>query len=168
MADKIKNNFKQRESLPSETGQSAGKEFSKKEILEQSRQFVEGVGEVVEGVEVAETTGEIAENLGESKKKVAGGGFTVNQQQQVVGATQTLPSIEIMRIQVSTQIKKEIRMLEKEANRLMRSPGGFHPFKLNTIVAKIRTLRDILASLADVTADALKGLWLKFVKGITQ
>jgi len=170
MADKIKNISQHKESLPGESGRREGKGISEKdekEIVEKSREFVEGVSEVVQGAETVETAGEVSEEMSEGKKKASGGGSGKNQQDQDVGIKATMPpSIEIMRIQVSTQIKNEIRMLEKEAARLMSSPGGFQPFKLNTVVAKIRELRDILSSLAYATADALKGLWLKFVKGI--
>jgi hypothetical protein len=169
MADKIKNIESSRESLPkggkierrdSEKGES-------KEISEKSREFVEGVSEVVEGAETAETTGEIAEGISEGKKKAPTGGTKSGTTGSAAVSKEIPPSIEIMRIQVATQIKKEIRILEKEAAKLMKGTGGFHPFKLNMVVSRIRTLSDILSGLAYATAETMKNWWMKYVKGIT-
>jgi hypothetical protein len=135
-----------------------------KEIEKASREFVEGVSEVVEGAEGAETVaGEVGEKSGEGKKKASEKG--------IGGAAGTVtpvsgpPTIEIMCIQISTQIKKEIRMLEKEV-KLLKKRGNFNAAKLNGVVAKIRELRDILANLAYVSVETLKGWWKKFVEGI--
>jgi hypothetical protein len=174
MADKINSISVSKESLPVERGKEGQREKGEKaerNIQEKSKEFIEGVSEVVEGVENAEgveTTGEVAEGLGEGKKKAAAvGGISSSSGKPVNHQPIAPPSIEIMRIQVSTQIKNEIRMLEKEAARLMRGSGGFHPFQLNKVVSKIRELKDILSGLAYATAETLKGWWMKFVKGIT-
>jgi|GEM_PF-2659995 len=171
MADKIRNISVSRETLPGEVGGIGQKEKPGKEenvIQEKSQQFVEGVSEVVEGAEGAETTGEISEQVGESRKKVSSGGGGISPRGSVAQMdTKTPPSIEIMRIQVATQIRNEIRVLEKEVNRLIRGSGSFHPFKLNMLMSKIRELRDILSGLAYATTETIKGWWIKFVKGIT-
>ncbi len=71
-----------------------------------------------------------------------------------------------MQIQVSTKIEKEIRILEKEMAKLMSAHrSNFSPHKLNDVIARIRSLREILANLVYSTADAIKALWLKYVKG---
>lgn len=141
-----------------------------REIKETAEKFIEGVSEVVEGAEVAEfAEGQVGEQIKEGKKKAPGAGvggaaakaglFDIS---QIV-----LPTIEVMRTQVALQIKKEIHLLEKEAAKIMSSPGQFSPFKLNGIVAKIRELKELLAHLAFATLETLKSWWLKFVKGIT-
>ncbi len=141
---------------------------SGKEIKETAKELIEGVSEVVEGAEAAEVVeGRVGETTKEGKKKTAGGIKTG------VGAVAGLqkvsapPTIEIMRIQVSTQIKNEIRILEKEAVKLMTGGANFQPFKLNGIVAKIRELKNILANLAYASVETIKGWWMRFVKDIT-
>jgi hypothetical protein len=137
---------------------------SGKEIIATSKEFVEGVSEVVQGVEEAEgAEGNITELSAEDKRKIgdAGGGASAASKKR------EMPSIEIMQIQVATQIKKEIRILEKEAAKMIKNPNEFSAFKLNGIIAKIRELKDILASMAFATVDAIKGWWVKFVKGLT-
>jgi hypothetical protein len=170
MTDKIKNISTSGETVHSEGGRSGQKEKNGKadrEIKEKSQEFIEGVSEVVEGVESVETTGEVAEELGEGKKKApSAGGKGGTQGVQNLLEQISPPSIDIMRIQVATQIKNEIRILEKEVVRLMRSNASFHPFKLNKVVSKIRELKDILSGLAYATAETIKGWWMKFVRGI--
>jgi len=170
MADKIKNVSVSKESHPGEGRRGINKEKAEKtaiDIREKSQEFIEGVSEVVEGAEAVETTGEVAERTGEGKQKAPSGSGKGAQGAFVHSEPSSPPSIEIMRIQVATQIKHEIRILEKEAARLMRGSGGFHPFKLNSVISKIRYLRDILSGLAYATTETLKGWWMKFVKGIT-
>ncbi len=129
-----------------------------REVRETSKEFVEGVSEVVESVE----TGEVSEKTGEDKKKGPQGKFPSGG-----GAAQTkvqlqplsLPRIEVMQIQIATAIKKEIAVLEKEAVRVSDKP-----FALSEVVGKIRDLRNILSNLTHLTFEALKGLWMKFVK----
>lgn len=139
-----------------------------KEIKETSDKFTEGVSGVVEGVEFTE--GNVGEKVKEGKKVAPmGGGTTAGQTQTAVFDMSqiVLPKIEVMRSQVSQQIKKEIVTLEKEAARMMRNPTNFSPFKLNAVVSKIRELKEILANLAYATMESLRGWWIKFVKGIT-
>lgn len=173
MAGKIKNSSNTKEGSSIERDYTVDKERSgknDKEIIEKSREVGKGLSEVVEGaesVEGVETTGEVSEKSGEGRNKASSGLGKGSGASMGDIKKEPPPSIEIMRIQVSTQIRKEIRLLEKEAARLMRSPGSFHPFKLNMIVAKIRELKDILSGLAYATAETMKTWWMRFVKGIT-
>jgi len=168
MADNFGKNPEKHE-VAEKSGERTEKiKHGEKEIKETSKGFVEGVSEVVEGSEVVEfATGEVAEKSGEGKNRAPAGGGKASTNQAIQVKSSAPPTIEIMRIQVSTQVKNEIRLLEKEASKLLNSPGNFNPFKLNGIVAKIRELKDILASMAYATAETIKGWWMKYVKGIT-
>lgn len=131
-------------------------------LRETSREFVEGVTEVVESVE----TGEIPEEVKEGKKivppgKVSTGGAAGAFLQP---APLVYPKIEVMQMQISQAVEKEIHNLEHEVKKITSSPAQFKPFVLNGIVAKIREFKDILANLTHVTLETLKGWWLKYVK----
>ncbi len=141
-----------------------------KEIKQTSREFVEGVSEVVEGSEVAETAeGNVAEEERKGKNKFPAGGMPGGSVAGKFGADEKaeIPPIEVMQSQIATMIRKEIRILEKEAKQIMFSSKKFSPFKLNGIISKIRMLKDILANLGYAAAETVKGWWMKFVKGIT-
>jgi len=170
MADTFSNNpesshetIKHPESSPKEN-----KTPESKEIKEASKEFIEGVGEIVETAEGGEVTdGNVGENMGEDKKSGPQGSMKGGAGgQAVVKKIVKEPSIEIMQIQISTQIKHEIRVLEKEMKAL-QSGRHFNPMKLNLTVSKIRGLRDILANLAHVAAETVKTWWNEFVKGVT-
>lgn len=155
MVDNLRNNPESRERGPVEKIKK--KQEESREVRETSKEFVEGVSEVVESVE----TGEVAETAGEDKKKGPQGKFPTKggTATQVKIEPLVLPRIEVMQIQIATAIKKEIAVLEKEAERVSNNP-----FALNSVVGKIRTLKDMLADLTHVTFETLKGWWMKFVK----
>lgn len=125
------------------------------------------IREVLEGTEVAEfIEGEVSETAGEGKKRVGSGMPKADGgAKAAAGGALVLPRVDVMRIQISTRIQKEIASLEQEKNRIMRSPGHFEPFHLNIVISKIRSLKDILATLAHATTETVKGLWQKFVRG---
>ena len=140
------------------------KPLETKELKEQAKEFIEGVSEVVEGAEVSEAPeGEISEIAKESKRKAPSGKGV--SKSHAGAAKVVLPELDVMVIQIKTRVKKEILELEKERKQLMRSPSNFSPFKLNQIVSKIRYLKDVLAELAYATADGVKQLWYKYVRG---
>jgi hypothetical protein len=167
MANKISQNTEKNINAPSEKQRPGQKEEQKeREIRETSKEFIEGVNELVEGVEAAEVSeGEVSESAKEGKRKAPTGAIGATDKAAV--ASKAMPSIEIMQIQIATQVKNEIKVLEKQAARMLRNPAEFSAFKLNGIVAKIRELKDILAGLAYATVETVKGWWMKFVKGIT-
>jgi len=134
------------------------KQDESRELRETSKEFVEGVSEVVESVE----TGEVAERTGEDKKKGPQGRFPVTgDRKQVKVDLQPIdyPRIEVMRIQIATEIKKEIVVLLREAVKVSNNP-----FALNAVIARIRDMKDVLSDLTHLTIEKLKDLWLKFVK----
>lgn len=149
-----------------ESSEVEKKSLDSKEIKEASKEFVEGIGEVVDSVENAEISDDnVSENTGEDKKKGPQGSMKTGKAQAVTKDDDDVkvPSIEIMQIQIATQIKNEIRVLEKEM-RSLQSGSRFNPMKLNATVSRIRNLRDILSNLAHVTLETLKGWWMDFVK----
>jgi len=124
------------------------------------------------GLENAEvmTTGEVSEDVKEDRKVFNGaaGSATAAQTAQAALAKQVkIPSVEIMRKQVAVEIRKEIRLLEHQAKKIMSNPSEFSPFTLNGMVSKIRELKEILGQLAYATVENLKSWWMKYVKGIT-
>jgi hypothetical protein len=172
MADKVSKNTEHREEGPAKKeapGRPSVAGRKEKEIKETSKGFLEGVSEIVEGTEAAEISeGEVSENVKEGKSTSPSAGFKQGAGNAGEASRKAAePSIEIMRIQVATQIKQEIRILEKEAAKLLRNPSSFSAFKLNGIIAKIRELKDILSGLAYATVETIKGWWMKFVKRIT-
>ena len=166
MPDKTNKNLNQIGGVerPSEPSGIEKKEKGE-DLKEHSREFIEGVSEVVEGAETAEIAdGEVSERLKEGKKKApagGGGGKATASTAQVA-----IPELDVMVIQISTKIKKELFALEKEKKQIMRHPTKFDASKFNKVVARIRDLRDILANLAHETTEKLKDLWLTHVKGI--
>ncbi len=164
MANNFKNypnrlgGLEKRESKSEEKGQE-----NDKDLKETSQEFVEGVGEVVEGAETAEVAGEhISEKVGESRSKYSGrSNSTVSDTK--FSTTADFPELDVMVIQISTRIKKELTALDKERKRYMKL-GRFNPSKLNEIMSRIRELGDILADLATSTADNIKDLWKRFVQ----
>ncbi len=138
-------------------------EGGEKDVKEASREFVEGVSEVVEDAESAEVvSGRVSEKASEDKSKYSGakksGGDSATMTQ-----TAPYPELDVMVIQISTRIKKELTALEKERKKYMK-PGRFNPSKLNEIMARIRELGDILAEVANSTAENIRDLWKRFVQ----
>ncbi len=159
MADKV---FKSPEGAPAQGPENKKESGQEQQISQTSEVLTENLAEV------AEIMSEIpSENQSEGKGKVSNGSLSSAKKSQVSGVAVKpfkIPSLEIMRIQISTQINKEIKMLEKEANMMMLNPASFNPFKLNGIVSRIRDLKDILSNLAIATVETMKGWWIKFVK----
>jgi|WetSurMetagenome_2_1015567.scaffolds.fasta_scaffold200570_2 hypothetical protein len=158
-----------REEKETTGNRSEAESHKEREIRETSRGFLEGVSEVVENAEVAEVSeGDVSENVKEQKKSAPAAGMkSSGAATAATSESEAPPSIEIMRIQIATQVKNEIRQLEKEAAKMLKNPSSFSAFKLNGMVSKIRELKEILAGLAYATVETMKGWWTKFVKGIS-
>lgn len=154
MVDNLSHSPERQERGPSEKIEK--KQEESRELRETSKEFVEGVSEVVESVE----TGEVAERTGEDKKKGPQGRFPGKGVKQVKVELKPIefPKIEVMQIQIATEIKHEIAMLISEAKKTNS------PYELSGILGKIRGFRDILSELTHLTIEKLRDLWLKFVK----
>jgi hypothetical protein len=173
MAKTTSNNQEKETALVTGTESGSGILKSDKEFLNASKDFLQGLSSIVEAGDTSEISefieGEISEATSEGKNRAPGGsGVGASATKQILKKKEySLPSIEIMQIQVSTKIEKEIRVLEREAAKLMSaSAANFSPHKLNSIIAQIRSLRELLANLVYSTADAIKSLWMKYVKNV--
>ena len=126
-----------------------------------------------ESTEVQGEVSEVMKEQSEQKGDGLGGGKKDNRGVQQMTAAQikaqllkTAPSQATMLRQVTREIEKEIKYLNKRARKIIRKPGSVNAFELNNIVKKIRELKSLLISLAKATVDAVKTLWLRFVHGV--
>ncbi len=151
------NSLDRQSGSPAEKERVEKKQDESRELREASKEFVEGVAEVVEGSE----SNEVSESTGEDKKKGPQGTFPVKGGSKVQIHLQPLviPGIEVMQIQIATAVHKEIAVLEKQAAKV-----SDNPFALSGVVGKIRELKYILANLTHVTFETLKSWWMRFVK----
>lgn len=140
-----------------------------KQLKEKSTELAQGVTDVVEGLDDAEgmSTGEVSEKSSEDKSISSGSSGDASS-----GATSTSqskkrneePPFEVMVIQLRTQLKKEIAVLQREAKKLQKR-STFSPYHLTQIMQKIRRLREILADLVFAASERIKMLWIEYVKG---
>lgn len=151
-----------------EKSRDVGERVDQKALEKQEQHESPEIKEVVEGTEISEfIDGEVSEDLSEGKKKVSSGAPKSGKAAiaDSSAADTSLPQLDVMRIQVATQVKKEIIDLEKQASQMMRNPTKFEPFHLNQVVSRIRNLKDILANLAHSTTETVKMLWQKYIRG---
>jgi len=73
-------------------------------------------------------------------------------------------STKQMKKQVAAAIRKEIRKEERKVLLAYVGVKRYSPHKLAEMIAKIRSLRDLLSSLVDATKEILTGLYLKWVR----
>jgi hypothetical protein len=134
--------------------------------------------EYIDMGESAEVQGEVSEIMKEQSEQ-KGDSFGGKKATKKARATQqmtaaqikakllkTAPSQATMIRQVTREIEKEIKYLNKRASKVIRKPGSVNAFELNNIVKKVRELKSLLISLAKATVDAAKTLWLRFVHGV--
>lgn len=75
----------------------------------------------------------------------------------------TIP-VKQMQKEVAQEIRKEIRREERKVLMAYVGLKKYHPSRLAEIIAKIRQLKDLIASLVLVTKEVLTGLYLKWVR----
>ncbi len=166
---------------PTRNPESAKKQTSQERASNLPKQPFESTAsktaEYIDMGESAEVQGEVSEIMKEQSEQ-KGDGFGGKAGKKVRGARQmtaaqikakllkTAPSQGTMIRQVTREIEKEIKYLNKRASRIIRKPGSVNAFELNNIVKKIRELKSLLISLAKATVDAAKTLWLRFVHGV--
>lgn len=73
-------------------------------------------------------------------------------------------STKKMRKEVEKEIRKEIRKSERKVLLAYAGIKRYSPHKLAEMIAKIRSLRDLLSSLIEATKEVLTGLYLKWVR----
>jgi len=116
--------------------------------------------EAIEGTEIP--SGEISEKTGQGKEGytgVAGGKGVVT-----VKKDERMPEVKIMKKEVEKSVRKEMKILQKRIRQVMEKPGSVEAYQLNGLIANLRKLQEILASLVYATGDFIKDLWFKYVK----
>ncbi len=124
--------------------------------------------ETAESAEVASEVSEVMRDQSEQKGDSAGSKAKTRMTPAQIKAQllQKAPPKEVMATEVRREIEKEIKYLHKRAKKILRSTGSVNAFELNNIVKKIRELKGLLLDLAKMGIDALKNLWIRFVKGM--
>jgi len=156
-----------------ESGQEGIKTVEKPQVREGEEREVEkakvsvdlGGLETSEGAEAFEASADkVAEKESEAKDQYAGTGAGGAQDQSIATTLQPLPPIKVMKSQVKYELKREIKDLHKKIKKVMNKKGAVEAHQLNTLMAQLRKLREMLACLAHATADLIKDLWMRFVK----
>jgi hypothetical protein len=160
--------FNSKEKVPSKMPSSFEKTTDpqeQKEVVEKSQELVEGIEGVIESTEVSEgIEGQVGETTGEGKKKLSGGtGAKISANVEQTRGRNEPPPLEVMVIQVRTQLKKDLATLNAEANKYTKG-SSFDPYNLSLILAKIRRLREILAEIMNASAEKVKMWWNEYVK----
>jgi hypothetical protein len=116
--------------------------------------------EAIEGTEIP--SGEISEKTGQGKEGytgVAGGKGVVT-----IKKDERIPEVKVMKKEVERSVRKEMKILQKRIRQVMEKPGSVEAYQLNGLIANLRKLQEILASLVYATGDFIKDLWFKYVK----
>jgi hypothetical protein len=121
--------------------------------------------ETTEEAEAAEVvSGKVSEKEQKAKDQYAGTSGTSTQAQAIQATLQPIPPSKVMKAQVKRALKKEIKDLHKKINRVINKGGNMEAHKLNTLMAKLRRLREMLAAIAHATSEFIKDLWMRLVK----
>jgi len=133
-----------------------------KEVHETKTSVGLEAGGIIEGAEISNE--EVSES--EKKKKESySGGTAITGTGQVAGTKEPeYPTIRKMTAQIEDELKKEIKDLQKKISAVMRNGKNLDAAHLNSLVSRLRQLKEVLASLAYATVDAIKDLWHKYVK----
>ncbi len=156
----------------------------RKEATPKSKQAekidVKGTTEVM--ITQADVAGELADlNLESSESAESGESFKEGEKQgkakQGSGATDDdeavatahahihqLPTPPQMKKEVVRAIRKEIRKEERQVMAAYLGVKKVAPERLTEMVANLRRLKDLLASLLDATTEVIKGLYFKWIK----
>lgn len=137
-------------------------------IITHQAEMAGRVGEVADfGVESSEST-EGEKGFGEQEdttkgKTATGVAQTTNTDEIKTHIPAAVPEVQ-MRREVAHEIRQEIRREERKVLLAYVGIKKMPPNKLAEIVARIRSLRDILAGLIDATKEILVGLYMKWVR----
>ena len=121
----------------------------------------------IEGAESAESGEGFSEGKGNKKDYSGGSGQASDDDddaQNLIAHIQKTVSQKQMQREVASAIRKEIRREEQKVLLAYVGIKKYPPHRLAEKIAKIRSLKDLLGSLLDVTKDFLTGLYLKWVK----
>lgn len=135
------------------------------QVQEAVQRTQEGAAEVMAGVEKPKE--KVSERKGETGEKgdISGGGAATtgdeNQMQTDMGAV-TLPSEEIMIKKIRAAISHDIKIEMKRAVKLKRNLTQGTAQEYSSVIARIRALKEKLASLWTATTDFVKGMYLHY------
>lgn len=76
-------------------------------------------------------------------------------------AIRAIPAVRVMQRQISKHITKEVRILRREANSIIRLKKPGEAYRLAEIYARIRQLNGLLAQLWDASLDVIKRLFIR-------
>lgn len=134
-----------------------------KEVKEASISVGLEAGEIIESAE--EVSGHVSES--EQKRKEGDKGGSLTQGAATAGTKAVkapFPPTFKMTHQVKKQLERDIKVLNKKVNQVMKAKGGLDAEKLNKLVEALRELRRILSNLASATAETIRNLWISHVK----
>ncbi len=143
-----------------------------KATLDGTNVIREGLGQLSEGLNLNEKPREIASEKPSENYAQSQGTHTGQQQDDSSEEIKKLheqlraskPKKEKMVQEIQHVLRIEERRLMKEAKKYMRKQTFGH---LNTVVAKIRQIHQMLEELAYAAYDAIKNMWLKMVHNIS-
>jgi signal transduction histidine kinase len=113
----------------------------------------------------------ISERVGEDCSGDMGSGGSAGQGDDATTAVTlreqriaALPSVDVMRRELSAHIQREVKTLQREVRKAARRaarPGAAH--RLNLLYARIRRLNRLMADLLDAAYEVLKRLFIRVV-----
>jgi len=123
----------------------------------------------VESVESAEGMDEGGEGFKEGEKQgkaKQGSGTKAVQdaEDDAHTAAHPLPPPPVMKKELTKVIRKEIRKQERDVLFAYVGLKKVAPNKLAEMVSRLRSLKDLFASILDATTDVVKGLYFKWVR----
>lgn len=132
--------------------------------------FAEQIEGVTEGAN-EKVSEKIQEKPSEKKGFGFGGQKAVSKKGKTIAQIKaellkSLPKEEVMKSQIETELKKEMRWLKTRSVLISIGIKQGSAFELNNIAKKLRELRNLLSLLAQAAIDTLKSLWLRFVHGV--
>jgi hypothetical protein len=143
-----------------------GQEHERPEAEREKREAEISVGietrEAIEGAEIP--SGEVSEKEGEAKEGYAGTADGKTTPGGALVKKEKIPDVKVMRKEVERSVIQEMKLLQKKIRHVMEKSGTVDAYQLNGLIANLRKLQEILASLVYATGEFIKDLWLKYVK----
>lgn len=148
-----------------EGGKFVGKENAEKlsRLTEETREEIE-FGEIVDRKRVSEAT-EVKE--GEKGAKAAAGAKAKREKTPAQIRAELIaskPSESQMKREIKAELNIEMKELKRKLRKIKDTVG--YAFEVNNVIAKMRQIKEVLASLVTATYEVLKSIWLKVVHGI--
>lgn len=139
------------------------------ELITAQADIADATAEVIGGIESAESSEEGEDGgegfkEGEKQGKAKQGSGTVTADDDVAPASQPLPPPPVMKKELTKVIRKEIRKQERDVLFAYVGLKKVAPNKLAEMVARLRQLKDLFASILDATTDVVKSLYFKWVR----